>query len=132
LLTALAEVVLWAVILGGFDFGQGLQFEIHQSWFSDLGVSYHVGFYGFTFWLAGLAVVVMAAAIAYGFWVGRERLRAYMGLLLFLTGAAASGRRIRAVVMGAGSLDGHEDDGEDGHARRDRERIVAQVSGLQV
>jgi NADH-quinone oxidoreductase subunit M len=32
-------------------------------------------------------VVVMAAAIAYGFWVGRERPRAYFGLMLFLTSA---------------------------------------------
>jgi NADH-quinone oxidoreductase subunit M len=29
----------------------------------------------------------MAATIAYGFWSGRERTRAYMGLMLFLTGA---------------------------------------------
>ena len=29
----------------------------------------------------------MAAAIAYGFWVGRERPRAYFGLMLFLTSA---------------------------------------------
>ena len=29
----------------------------------------------------------MAAAIAYGFWVGRERPRAYFGLMLFLTAA---------------------------------------------
>jgi NADH-quinone oxidoreductase subunit M len=34
-----------------------------------------------------MAVVVMAAAIAYGFWVGRERPRAYFGLMLLLTGA---------------------------------------------
>jgi NADH-quinone oxidoreductase subunit M len=32
-------------------------------------------------------VVVMAAAIAYGFWVGRDRPRAYYGLMLLLTGA---------------------------------------------
>jgi NADH-quinone oxidoreductase subunit M len=31
--------------------------------------------------------VVMAAAIAYAFWTGRERARAYFGLMLFLTGA---------------------------------------------
>ncbi|MGH3103243.1 MAG: complex I subunit 4 family protein, partial [Gaiellaceae bacterium] len=31
--------------------------------------------------------VVMAAAIGYAFWVGRERARAYFGLMLFLTGA---------------------------------------------
>src|SRR5207247_9393510 len=35
----------------------------------------------------GLTVIVMAAAIAYAFWAGRERTRAYFGLMLFLTGA---------------------------------------------
>ena len=54
---------------------------------SDLGVSYHVGVYGFSLWLVGLTVVAMAAAIGYGFWVGRDRPRAYFGLMLFLTGA---------------------------------------------
>jgi NADH-quinone oxidoreductase subunit M len=88
LLAALAEVGLWIQMLARFDFGQGgLQFAQQRNWFSDLHVSYHVGVYGFSVWLIGLTVVAMAAAIAYGFWVGRERLRAYMGLLLFLTGA---------------------------------------------
>src|SRR5205085_2623904 len=41
----------------------------------------------FSLWLAGLTVVVMAAAIAYAVWVGRDRPRAYYGLMLFLTGA---------------------------------------------
>ena len=79
--------MLWAVVLGGFDFEQGLQLEDQQSWFSDLGVSYHVGFFGFSLWLAGLTIVVCAAAIGYALWAGRERARAYHGLLLFLTGA---------------------------------------------
>jgi NADH-quinone oxidoreductase subunit M len=87
LLVALAEVALWAIVLGGFDFDRGLQFENQQSWFSDLGVSYHVGFFGFSLWLTGLTVVVCAAAIGYALWVDRERGRAYHGLLLFLTGA---------------------------------------------
>ena len=87
LLVALAEVALWAVAVGGFDFEQALQLEDRQSWFSDLGVSYHVGFYGFSLWLTGLTVVVCAAAIGYGAWANRERGRAYHGLLLFLTGA---------------------------------------------
>ena len=60
-----------------------------MTWFGDLDISYHVGFYAFSFWLAGLAVVVMAAAIAYGFWVGRDRPRAYFGLMLFLTSAVS-------------------------------------------
>src|ERR671936_44651 len=87
-LAALVEVGVWIQLLVRFDFDQsGLQFEQQRHWFSDLNVSYHVGVYGFSVWLIGLTVVVMAAAIAYAFWAGRERARAYMGLMLFLTGA---------------------------------------------
>ena len=32
-------------------------------------------------------MVVLAAAIGYAFWAGRERPRAYFGLMLILTGA---------------------------------------------
>jgi NADH-quinone oxidoreductase subunit M len=88
LLAALAEVGVWIQLVARYDFGQGgLQFAQQWSWFSDLHVSYHVGVYGFSVWLIGLTVVAMAVAIAYGFWAGRERLRAYLGLMLFLTGA---------------------------------------------
>jgi NADH-quinone oxidoreductase subunit M len=90
LLFALAEVGFWITALGEMDFdrsGATPNFDQSWTWFSDLGVSYHVGFYAFSFWLAGLAVVVMAAAIAYAFWVGRERPRAYFGLMLVLTSA---------------------------------------------
>src|SRR6266550_3922828 len=88
LLAALAEVGVWIQLVARYDFGQGgLQFAQQRNWFSDLHVSYHVGVYGFSVWLIGLTVVAMAAAIAYGFWAGRDRMRAYMGLMLFLTGA---------------------------------------------
>jgi NADH-quinone oxidoreductase subunit M len=87
LLVGLVEVGLWIEAVVAFDFGGGLEYEQQQSWFSDLNVSYHVGLYGFSLWLVGLTVVVMAAAIAYAFWAGRERPRAYFGLMLFLTGA---------------------------------------------
>jgi len=90
LLFALAEVGFWITALARMDFDSSSvapNFDQQVSWFSDLDVSYHVGFYAFSFWLAGLAVVVMAAAIAYGFWVGRDRPRAYFGLMLFLTSA---------------------------------------------
>ena len=88
LLAALAEVGVWIQLVVRYDFGQGgLQFAQQWNWFSDLHVSYHVGVYGFSVWLIGLTVVAMAAAIAYGFWAGRERMRAYLGLMLFLTGA---------------------------------------------
>jgi NADH-quinone oxidoreductase subunit M len=88
LLVALAEVALWIDAVARFDFGRpGLQLDQRQSWFSDLNVSYHVGFYGFSLWLVGLTVVVLAAATGYAFWAGRERPRAYYGLMLLLTGA---------------------------------------------
>jgi NADH-quinone oxidoreductase subunit M len=87
LLIALAEVGFWIEAVVRFDFGGGLQLDQRGSWFTDLNVSYHVGFYGFSLWLTGLAVVVMAAAIAYAFWAGRDRQRAYFGSMLFLTGA---------------------------------------------
>jgi len=55
LVVALGEVALWILALVRFDFGRsGLQFDQHRTWFSDLNVSYHVGFYGFSLWLAGL------------------------------------------------------------------------------
>jgi NADH-quinone oxidoreductase subunit M len=90
LLFALAEVGFWINALTKMDFdrvGPTPNFDQQTTWFDDLNVSYHVGFYAFSFWLVGLAVVVMAAAIAYGFWVGRDRPRAYFGLMLFLTSA---------------------------------------------
>ena len=88
LLAALAEIGLWIQMLVRFDFDQGgLQFAQSWTWFDDLGVSYHVGVYGFSVWLIGMTSVVLAASIAYAFWAGRERSRAYMGLMLFLTGA---------------------------------------------
>jgi NADH-quinone oxidoreductase subunit M len=90
LLVALAELGLWINALTRMDFERTEatpNFDQQLTWFSDLDVSYHVGFYAFSFWLAGLTVVVGAAAIAYAFWVGREKPRAYFGLMLFLTGA---------------------------------------------
>ena len=87
LLAALAEVVLWVVALTQFDFDEGLQLRDQHSWFSDLGVSYDVGFYGFSLFLAGLTVVVCTIAIAYALWAGGDRSRGYHGLLLFLTGS---------------------------------------------
>src|SRR4051794_20279559 len=88
LLISFAEVGFWIKQAAHFDFSQpGLQMSERANWFGDLGVSYHVGVYGFSLWLVGLTVVGMAACTAYGFWVGRARPRAYFGLMLFLTGA---------------------------------------------
>jgi NADH-quinone oxidoreductase subunit M len=88
LLVSLLEVGIWIEQLARFNFSQsGLQFAQRKTWIEDLHVSYHVGEYGFSLWLVGLTVVAMAASIGYGFWVGRDRPRAYFGLMLFLTGA---------------------------------------------
>ena len=86
-MVAFAEVGLWVGGATRFDYGGDLQYSTRHNWFADLGVSYHVGFYGYSLWLAGLTVVVCALAVAYGVWAGRERPRAYFGLMLFLTGS---------------------------------------------
>jgi len=87
-LVSLVEVGVWIEQAARFDFTRhGLQFSQDAPWFKDLHVSYHVGEYAFSLWLVGLTVVVMAACIGYGFWVGRDRPRAYFGLMLLLTGA---------------------------------------------
>jgi NADH-quinone oxidoreductase subunit M len=88
LLVALGEVALWIIALLDFDFSDdSLQYAAEREWLADLGISYHVGFYGYSFWLAGLTVVVCAAAIGYGIWAGRDKARSYYGLMLFLLGA---------------------------------------------
>ena len=91
LLIALAEVALWIVAVTRFDFySPGLQLSTSHEWVTSLGISYSVGFYTFTLWLAGTAIVVSAAAIGYAVWVGRDRPRAYYALQLFLVGAVVA------------------------------------------
>jgi NADH-quinone oxidoreductase subunit M len=87
-LISLVEVGVWITTATKFDFGSpSLQFAQQRSWVSDLNISYHVGQYAFSLWLVGVTTVVMAACVIYGWWVGRERARAYFALMLFLTGA---------------------------------------------
>ena len=87
-LVAVLEVYVWISSLGRFDFNKsGLQLTQQTSWFKDLHVSYHVGQYAFSVWLVGLTAIVSAACIAYGWWVNRDRSRAYFGLMLFLLGS---------------------------------------------
>jgi NADH-quinone oxidoreductase subunit M len=91
LLVALFEVALWVIGLMRFEFdGQGLQLDTSHQWVESLGISYTVGFYSFSFWLAGATVVVSAAAIGYALWADRDRPRAYHALMLFLTGAVVA------------------------------------------
>jgi NADH-quinone oxidoreductase subunit M len=90
-LVALLEVGLWIVTASRFDFDDGsLQLGTSREWVDSLGISYSVGFYGFSLWLTGVTVVVSAAAIGYALWVGRDRPRAYHALMLFLTGAVVA------------------------------------------
>jgi NADH-quinone oxidoreductase subunit M len=89
-LVSLVEIGLWIVVLERFDFSSpALQFSQQHSWFSEINSSYHVGLYAFSVWLVGLTVVCGAAGCIYAWWVGRDRPRAYFGLLLFLTGSVA-------------------------------------------
>jgi NADH-quinone oxidoreductase subunit M len=90
-LVALGEVALWITTVGQFDYGDdGLQLQTSFEWFDDLGVSYHVGLFSWSLWLVGVSVVVSAAALGYALIAGRDRARAYGGLMLFLTGAVVA------------------------------------------
>jgi NADH-quinone oxidoreductase subunit M len=87
-LVSLIEVGFWIEQAANFDFAHsGLQMSEQAKWFGELGITYHVGVYGFSVWLVGLTAVSMAACLGYGFWVGRDRPRAYFALMLLLTGA---------------------------------------------
>src|SRR5581483_3404462 len=87
-LTSLVEVGFWITAAGKFRFGNSsLQLSQRASWFRDLHVQWHVGEYAFSLWLVGMTVVVMAACVIYGWWVGRTRARAYFALMLVLTAA---------------------------------------------
>jgi NADH-quinone oxidoreductase subunit M len=89
LFVALVEVGVWVLALERFNFSTPQALQEHQVhvWVKDLGVSYDVGIWGASLWLVGLSVVVMAAAIGYAYWSGRDRGNAYYGLMLFLTSA---------------------------------------------
>src|SRR3989337_4355473 len=70
LLVALMEVALWIVAASRFDFDEGgLQLGTSREWVENLGISYSVGFYGFSLWLAGVTVIVSAAATGCPTWV---------------------------------------------------------------
>ncbi len=59
------------VVRGRPDFDSPeLQHATSREWFDAIGASYSVGFHGYSFWLAGLTVVVGAAAVAYAVWAG--------------------------------------------------------------
>jgi NADH-quinone oxidoreductase subunit M len=91
LAAAVGEIGLWIATLVRYDRDAGdLQFSRQASWFSDLHVSFHVGVYEYSLWLVGMTVVVMGAAVAYAAWAGRERPRAYFGLMLFLIAAVVA------------------------------------------
>ncbi len=89
-LISLVEVGVWILALERFDFADGgLQLAQQTTWFSEIHSSYHVGLFGFSIWLVGLTAVCGAVACMYAWWAGRDRPRAYFGLLLFLTGSVA-------------------------------------------
>jgi NADH-quinone oxidoreductase subunit M len=90
-LIALLEVALWISAASRFDFDDpALQLGTSREWVESLGISYTVGFYGFSLWLTGATVIVSAVAIGYAMWVGRDRPRAYHALMLLLTGAVVA------------------------------------------
>src|SRR4051812_45183260 len=87
-LVSLMEIGIWVASVQHFDFDDAsLQLDQQHTWFSSINASYYVGQFDFTVWLVGLTVISGAVACGYAWWNGRERPRAYFGLLLFLTGS---------------------------------------------
>jgi NADH-quinone oxidoreductase subunit M len=91
LLVALAVAVLGALALVGFHIAGGLQYVQDTAWIPHVGavppVRYHVGMDGLSLFMVLLAAVGIAAAIGAAIRAGRERPRAYFGLLLLLESA---------------------------------------------
>jgi NADH-quinone oxidoreductase subunit M len=91
LLVTLAECVLGAAALIGFDAGGGQQYVENRGWISDFGlnaaVRYHVSMDGLSLFMVLLTAVGIAAAAGAAIRMGRERPRAYFGLLLLLESA---------------------------------------------
>ena len=91
LAATLAEIVVGAVALAQFSTGQGMQFVTDRVWISDfvLGtpVRYHVGMDGLGLFMMLLTAVGIAASVGAGIRAGRDRPRAYYGLVLLLEAA---------------------------------------------
>jgi NADH-quinone oxidoreductase subunit M len=91
LLVALAEAVLGAAALVGFHISGGLQYAQNTGWIASFGagaaVRYHVGMDGLSLFMVLLTAVGIAAATGTAIRAGRERPRAYFGLLLLLEAA---------------------------------------------
>jgi NADH-quinone oxidoreductase subunit M len=88
LLVAFAEAILAVIALLGFNVGGGIQYVTNDLWIRDFGagasVRYHVGMDGLSLFMVLLTAVGVAAAIGAAMRAGRERPRAYFGLLLLL------------------------------------------------
>src|SRR6185312_2173010 len=91
LVVALAEAVLGAIALIGFNTGGGIQYVQNTRWISDFGagvpIRYHVGMSGLSLFMVLLSAVGIAAAIGAAMIAGRDRSRAYLALLLLLESA---------------------------------------------
>jgi NADH-quinone oxidoreductase subunit M len=91
LAATLAEIVVGAVALAQFTVGGGMQFVTDRVWISDFvfgtSVRYHVGMDGLGLFMMLLTSVGIAASVGAGIRAGRERPRAYYGLVLLLEAA---------------------------------------------
>ena len=66
--------------------GPEFQLEYRVPWFTEFGLSYHVGMDGLGLFMMLLTSVGIAASVGAGIRAGRDRPRAYYGLVLLLLG----------------------------------------------
>ncbi len=93
LLAALAEVVLAAVAIVGFDVGGGSQYVTNDLWISNLvngaDVRFNVAMDGLSLFMVALTAVAVASAIWSAIHAGRDHPRVYLSLLLLLEASLA-------------------------------------------
>ena len=88
LLAAVAEVVLAAAAIIGFDVGGGTQYVTNDLWvknlFNGADVRFHVGMDGLSLFMVALSAVAVAAAVWSAINARRDHPRVYLSVLLLL------------------------------------------------
>jgi NADH-quinone oxidoreductase subunit M len=88
LLAAVAEVVLAAAAIIGFDVGGGTQYVTNDLWITNLfngaDVRFHVGMDGLSLFMVSLTAVAVAAAVWSAINAHRDHPRVYLSVLLLL------------------------------------------------
>ena len=103
MLAGLAEVVLAAIAVIGFDVGGGSQYATDRMWISNLvggaDVRFHVAMDGLSLFMVALTSVGVASAVWTAIRARRDRIRVYLALLLLLEASLVTLFTARDLVL---------------------------------